>query len=66
MIVISQTWLEILSDLFVNIAAGWFALVFIEPQLASVLNISALILRFLSGMMSLMIAKQFKEEAKNL
>ncbi len=27
----SETWFSIISDLFVNLAAGWFGVVFIVP-----------------------------------
>lgn len=64
MLVISKTWFEIFSELFVNLAAGWYALVFIEPQLSGSVNGLALFLRFIFGTISLIAAKQFREEAK--
>lgn len=60
-------WFEVLSDLFVNISAGWFGVVFIEPQLGLVntkVDIFWLLFKILSGIISLFIAKYFKEKAR--
>jgi len=61
-----QQWLSVLSDLFVNLAAGWFVVVFIEPQVSGVTSqtVPPLILRLIAGILSLTIAKRFREEAK--
>lgn len=61
---LSKAWLEVLSELFVNIAAGWFAIVFIEPQLGGIRSIGPLLFRLILGMFSLVVAKFFREEAK--
>jgi len=61
-----QHWLSVLSDLFVNLAAGWFAIVFIEPQISGISSetMLPLILRLIAGIVSLAIAKRFRQEAK--
>lgn len=60
----SKTWFEILSELFVNLAAGWFAVVFIEPQIG-LNNRWLLFFKFLLGILTLVVAKMFREEGKN-
>ncbi len=62
----AKTWFEILSELFVNLAAGWFAVVFIEPQFGSVGTVWFLIHRFILGMLSLSFAKLLRDESKKL
>jgi len=62
-------WFEILSDLFVNLAAGWFGLVLIETQLSPVTDISSvffLTFKTLLGILSLILAKRLKEESKHI
>lgn len=63
----SSTWFLVLSELFVNIAAAWFGLVFIETQLSSVRgfgDVSNLIFKFLIGILSLVIAKVFRSRGE--
>lgn len=62
--IVSPVWLDVLSDLFVNLSAGWLAIVFIEPQIGPVKNIFLLLLRCFSAILSLVIAKILREEAK--
>ncbi len=64
MIILSPIWLEILSDLFVNLSAGWLAVAFIEPQINSTRNISLLLFKLILAIVSLIIAKSLREEAK--
>lgn len=55
------------SELFVNIATGWFGAVFIEPQISPIKTIedfSVLILRFGVSMISLLAAKFFREKSR--
>jgi len=62
-----RIWFEVISELFVNIAAAWFAFVFIENQLStihSVEDVFGLILRTLLGILSLFIAKFLREKAR--
>ena len=62
-------WFEIISEFLVNIAAGWFAVVFIEPQLfpiQSVTDFLTLTLKFLLGILSLFAAKYFREKAREI
>ena len=62
-----KTWLEIISELFVNLSAGWFAFGFIEPLLTDTFTTKTalwLILRLLAGIVSLAIAKKLRDEAK--
>ena len=63
---LSPGWLEILSELFVNLAAGWLIFVFIEPQLGPVKNPLLLTLRFILGILTLIIAKYFRDRSKKL
>lgn len=56
-------WLEILSELFVNLSAAWFAVVFVEPQLGLIDRFSDvlwLILKAISGILSLFVAKHLR------
>lgn len=62
-----KIWFEILSELFVNLAAGWFAVVFIEPQITDLdvgQAILPLTLRFLLSILSLIVAKILKEKIR--
>jgi len=59
-------WFGILSDLFVNIAAAWFAVVFVEVQVSSFQtgeNVLVLLLKLLVGILSLFLAKYLREKA---
>lgn len=59
-------WFQILSELFINLSAGWFGLVLIENQFnkKSSDDVLGLILRILIGIISLFIAKLFREKAE--
>lgn len=59
---ISSIWLEILSEVFVNLGSGWFGLVFYEAQFTA--DPVVLFLRIVFGSISLMIAKLLREEAR--
>lgn len=62
-----KTWFEILSELFVNVAAGWFGAVFIETQLNEINTIQEfllLIFRFFLGIISLFAAKYFRQKSR--
>lgn len=62
-----KTWLEILSELLVNIAAAWFSFVFIETQLSSTHkldDILPLMFRVCLGILSLFFAKYLREKTK--
>lgn len=62
---LSIVWYEIFSELFVNLAAGWFAVVFIEPQLGTLKTPWELLFRFFLGAASLIIAKSLREEVQS-
>ncbi|MEK7543731.1 MAG: hypothetical protein AAB557_02590 [Patescibacteria group bacterium] len=64
MMTISTVWFEIVSELFVNLSAGWFAVVFIEPQLGTLKTPWELLFRFFLGIISLFIAKSLREEVQ--
>jgi hypothetical protein len=67
MLTLSAVWLEIFSDLFVNLAAAWFTIIFIQPSIyltGSISDLFWLFYKFLLGMLSLFIAKYFREEVK--
>lgn len=62
-----RLWFDVLSDLFVNISAGWFAVVFIESNIESIdnrLDVFYLLLRIVSAIVALVIAKIFRQEAQ--
>ena len=40
----SPLWLDVIADLFINLSAGWFAVVFIEPQVYPIRTIQDLLL----------------------
>lgn len=63
-----KSWFEIFSEFFVNLSVVWFALVFIEPQVAGLKpeTLNTLIVRFALGVVSLTIAKNFREEARKI
>jgi len=56
----SLSWLNILADLLINIAASWLILVFIEPQTGKI-NITILLSRLIFAILSLIVAKYFKD-----
>lgn len=60
-------WYQIISELFVNLAAGWFGVVFIQPYVDSIhtsQDILWLLFKVLSGIMSLFTAKFFREKSR--
>lgn len=59
---ISSVWFEILSEVFVNLGSGWFGLVLYEVQFNA--DPAILITRVALGIMSLVIAKLFREEVR--
>jgi hypothetical protein len=62
-----KIWLEIISEWLVNISAGWFAVAVIEPNFNQVFGsdeIASLTLRFTFGIVSLMLAKLFRERSR--
>lgn len=62
---IDFAWFIVLSELFVNLSAGWFVVVFIEPQINPPLTVEkllALIFKLILGILSLVIAKYLREE----
>jgi len=64
---LGKSWLEILSEFFVNIAAGWFGIIFIEPQIAPIRDITdvlALTFKGIFGIVSLVLAKILREETR--
>lgn len=65
MMVFSKTWFEILSELFVNLAAGWFAVILIEPYVG-VKNVWLLFFKLFLGIVTLMLAKVFREEGRQI
>ncbi len=65
--IFSPIWLEILSELFVNLAAGWFGVVFVEQNIKPISSFGdVFILTFKTGLgiLSLTLAKKFREDAK--
>lgn len=63
----SLVWLEILSDLFVDLAAALLIVVFIEPifvPLKTVEDFLALTSKFLLGILFLLLAKKLREDSK--
>lgn len=58
-------WVSVLSELFVNLSAGWFALVIIEPKLNPNLTLIELLSRLFSGIIALLIAKYLRQQQIN-
>lgn len=58
-----KLWLATFSDLFVNLSAGWFAVVFIDQQTSefNFPTLLSIIGKLLCGIMSLYLAKKLKE-----
>jgi len=62
-------WFEIISELFVNLAAGWFGLVLFVPQFSRITtsqDFLLLIFKFLLGIISLFAAKFFREKTRRI
>lgn len=53
-----MSWLSVLSDLFVNLAAGWLGAALIVPMATTKfkVNLRLLIINILCGILSLVIA----------
>jgi hypothetical protein len=58
---LSYLWLGILSELFINLAAGWFGVVFIVVNIDGKTTFENLIFKTFLGILSLLIAKQFRQ-----
>jgi len=65
MYAVSYLWLGILSDLFINLVAGWFGFVFIELSINTRFTIPNLIFKILLGILSLLVAKQLRQTLIN-
>lgn len=64
---IDLNWFEILSDLFINLSAGWFGAVIIVPNFAGLnrsLNFLVLTVDVIFGMFFLVLAFRFKKLSK--
>ncbi|MBI5356446.1 hypothetical protein HZB78_02435 [Candidatus Collierbacteria bacterium] len=64
MTILSPQWLKVLSGLFVDLAAGWFGVVFIAPGIVSqslILTSAILTKNFLLGTLCLVIAKKMED-----
>lgn len=63
---LSLVWAEIISELLVNLGSAWFALAVVEPKVNPPFSRVAPLLtsRVVFGMLSLVLAKQFREAAK--
>jgi len=62
-----KVWFEVISDLFVNIAAAWFVAAFIETQFYSFHSqedIFLLLFKILNGILSLFAAKYLREKSR--
>jgi len=63
----SLLWLEIISEILVNLASAWFALVFIEPGFDLIPRseiVPVLTSRLVLGMFNLVLAKRFRAAAR--
>lgn len=59
------TWFDVLSELFVNISAAWFAVAVIEPQINIIQtkqDLLTLIFKLFLGIISLVVAKHLREK----
>jgi hypothetical protein len=64
MISLSNSWLKVLSGLFVNLGAGWFGVVFIAPGIVGqsfLLSSVVLTKNLLLGTLCLVMAKKMEE-----
>lgn len=64
MIILSPLWLEIISELLVNLAAGWFAVVLAFPLAFRPLPphyLALLTANLAAGIMALFVAKRLRE-----
>ncbi len=63
-----KVWFEIISELFVNLAAGWLGVVFGDMPIVvnspSLSNIVALLFKFILAIICLLIAKYFKQKIR--
>lgn len=55
----------VLSDVLSNLSAGWFALLLIEPRIDPTVDNKRLIMRFISGMLTLLVALLFRRIEKS-
>ncbi len=55
----------VLSDVLSNLSAGWFALLLIEPGIDPAVDKKRLIIRFMSGMITLLVALIFRSIEKS-
>jgi hypothetical protein len=63
----SPVWLEIISDLLINLSAGLFILLFIEPLVMPFKTLEDFILltyKLLLGILFLILAKKLKEDSR--
>lgn len=63
----NSDFLTIVSDLFINLSAGWFGAIIILPNLfnlKSILNLAVLLTNLLFGIISILIAFKLKIVAK--
>ncbi len=60
-----SNWYLVVSDLFINIAAAWLIVIFIEPQFGNI-NSQLLILKLILAIMSLVIAKWLRDEINTI
>ena len=65
----SKTWFGILSELCVNLAAGLFIFIFIEPIISPAENMSLedlllLTHKLASGILLLILAKKLREDSR--
>ena len=62
-----SAWPEIISEVLVNLGSAWLALVIVEPRINGLFDAASLLLltvRLSFGMVSLVLAKVFREVAR--
>ncbi len=65
----SRLWLDslsVFSELFINLAAAWFALVFIEPQISRKVDFLILTERLFLAKISLIVTIFLRTKTKNI
>lgn len=55
-----RAFIRVMGDIFGNLSSGWFALLVIEPKADLEINLERLIIRFISGILTLGIALIFR------
>lgn len=62
--VLNSIWLQLISDLFVNLSAGWFGAALIVPttsKRSGPINLTILTIDVIAGILFMILAYQFQQ-----